>query len=108
LGGDEVLAQEVIGIFVSEAPASLQKMQEALKESNAREIERIAHGLKGELGYLGVEKVSVTAGELEQAAHNGDLDLAGQLFASFEPAISSLVEALRRPASRPASGTSIG
>ena len=108
LGGDEVLAQEVIGIFVSEAPASLQKMQEALKESNAREIERIAHGLKGELGYLGVEKVSVTAGELERAAHNGDLDLAGQLFASFEPAISSLVEALRRPASRPASGTSIG
>ena len=106
LGGDEALAQEVIGIFVSEAPELLQKIREALAGSNAREIERIAHGLKGELGYLGVGEVSETAGELELAGHNGDLDLAGQLFASFEPATSSLVEALRKFASGSAIGTS--
>ena len=94
LGGDEALAQEIIGIFLSEAPASLQKMHNALTESNAREIERIAHGLKGELGYLGVEAVSRTAGELERAGHDGDLDRAGLLLALFEVAMSSLIEAL--------------
>jgi HPt (histidine-containing phosphotransfer) domain-containing protein len=98
LGGDEALAQEVIGIFVSEAPGSLQRMRAALSEANAREIERIAHGLKGELGYLGVAEVSRAAGELEQAGHNGDLDRAGQLFASFDVAMSALIEALRKPA----------
>ncbi len=96
LGGDEALAQEVIGIFISEAPTSLQKMHDALGEANAREIERIAHGLKGELGYLGVAEVSRAAGELERAGHNGDLDRAGVLFAAFEVAMSSLIETLRK------------
>jgi two-component system sensor histidine kinase/response regulator len=104
LGGDEALAQEVIGIFISEAPGSLQKMQAALSEANAREIERIAHGLKGELGYLGMAEVSRTAGDLERAGHNGDLDRAGLLFASFEVAMSSLIEALRKPASMGGTG----
>jgi HPt (histidine-containing phosphotransfer) domain-containing protein len=99
LGGDETLAQEIIGIFIAEAPASLQRLRDALNAANAREIERIAHGLKGELGYLGVVEVSRAAGELERAGHNGELERAVELFSSFEVAMSSLIQALHNPAS---------
>ena len=96
LGGDEGLFREVIDIFLEEAPKSVEGLRAALEAGDGDNAERIAHGLKGELGYLGVEKVSEQVRELEEGARNGDLKRALHIFASFEPNFSSLIEMLRK------------
>jgi two-component system sensor histidine kinase/response regulator len=95
LGGDEGLFHEVIEIFLEEAPKSLERLRAALDAGDGEATERIAHSMKGELGYLGVEEVSQQARELEESGRNGDMERARRILASFEPNISLITDALR-------------
>ncbi len=96
LGGDEGLFFEVIDIFLEEAPKSMEGLRAALEAGDSGGVERIAHSMKGELGYLGVEEVSQQARELEESGRNGDLERARRIFASFLPNVSSITEMLRK------------
>jgi two-component system, sensor histidine kinase and response regulator len=96
LGGDEGLFFEVIDIFLEEAPKSMEGLRAALEAEDGGGVERIAHSMKGELGYLGVEEVSQQARELEESGRNGDLGRAQRIFASFQPNISSITDSLRK------------
>ena len=95
LGGDEGLFHEVIDIFLEEAPKSVERLRAALEAGDGGGTERIAHSMKGELGYLGVEEVSQQARELEECGRIGDLERARPIFPSFELNISFICEALR-------------
>ncbi len=96
LGGDEGLFFEVIDIFLEEAPKSVEGLRAALAVGDSIGTERIAHSMKGELGYLGVEEVSQQARELEESGRNGDLERARRIFASFRPNLFSIIEMLRQ------------
>jgi len=95
LGGDEKLLQEVLGIFLEQAPKHLASLQAALETKDASAIERTAHSMKGELGYMGVAKVSQKARELEEMGRKGDIEGAGRAFPSFEADILAIVEGMR-------------
>ena len=95
LGGDEGLFYEIIDIFLEEAPKSMLRLRAALEAGDGGTTERIAHSMRGELGYLGVEEVSQQARELEEIGRRGDLERARCIFPSFELNISSITEALR-------------
>ena len=56
LGGDEKLFHEVIGIFLEEVPQHMASLKQAIVQENAKAVEEISHKLKGELGYLGIQK----------------------------------------------------
>jgi HPt (histidine-containing phosphotransfer) domain-containing protein len=96
LGGDEKLLHEVIQIFIDEAPKSLDMLRRALGQGDADALEKIAHSMKGELGYLGISEVSQKARELEELGRKHDLEQALRIFPSFEAEISAIVEAMRR------------
>ncbi len=96
LGGDEKLLHEVIGIFLDEVPKSIERMRNALVQEDAGAIERIAHNLKGELGYLGVDDVSRKARELEDCGRNVHVEQARQVFVSFELEVLAIIAALRK------------
>ena len=94
LGGDANLLHEVVEIFVDQAPRQLQVLRLALEQGDAEAVERTAHSLKGELGYLGVSGVSQKARELEEMGGKRDLEKAAGTFMVFDQEISALLESM--------------
>jgi HPt (histidine-containing phosphotransfer) domain-containing protein len=95
LGGDKELLREVVEILLAEAPQQMARLRRAIAEGDATSIERMAHGLKGELGYLGISELSQGAGQLEGLGRRCELQKATEVFADFETQISAILNKLR-------------
>ena len=96
VGGDEELLFEVVEIFINEAPKALTRLRQALSRGDAEAVERVAHGLKGEIGYLGIRALSQQTRELEEAGRRRDMASAEPLVASLEAEIPYVVSAVRQ------------
>lgn len=68
VGRDEQLFYDVVDIFLREAPKQIASMRVALALRDEDATERIAHTLKGELGYLGLSEAAHNASQLEEAS----------------------------------------
>ncbi len=95
LGGDEKLLQEVIEIFLEEAPKHLSALQIALDQGSGEAVESAAHSLKGELGYLSMSELSSSALDLEEMGRNSDLDGVSRLLPRFEADVFQLLISIR-------------
>jgi two-component system, sensor histidine kinase and response regulator len=91
LGGDEELFHEVMEIFLVDVPKHLVSLGQAIAMGDADAVERTAHTLKGELGYLGISEVSRKAREMEELGRKPDLRLAASRYSEFEPELSALL-----------------
>jgi HPt (histidine-containing phosphotransfer) domain-containing protein len=95
LGGDESLLHDVVEIFLAETPKNITALRLAIQQNDADTVEKTAHSLKGELGYLGVSKISQMARELEEAGRKNDLQGAVSIFRSFELELTALLAAMQ-------------
>ena len=95
LGGDEKLFHEIVGIFLEDGPKQMTTLRHAIAEGNAADIEKAAHSLKGELGYLGVSEFQQKAHELEEMGRKHDLQHTAEVFAAFETGISGVLTSMR-------------
>jgi HPt (histidine-containing phosphotransfer) domain-containing protein len=95
LGGDETLFQEVMDIFLDEAPKHLAALRLAVEQGLAETVETTAHTLKGELGYLGIPEISQRASEIEEKGRSRDVKGAASLLSQFEADITGLLTAVR-------------
>jgi HPt (histidine-containing phosphotransfer) domain-containing protein len=95
LDGDEALLQEVMDIFLDEAPKHLAALRLAVAQGLAKTVETTAHTLKGELGYLGIPEISSQACEIEEMGRSNDVRGAASLLSQFEADISGLFTAIR-------------
>jgi CheY-like chemotaxis protein/HPt (histidine-containing phosphotransfer) domain-containing protein/anti-sigma regulatory factor (Ser/Thr protein kinase) len=95
LGGDESLLLDVVEIFLAETPKNITALRLAIQQNDADTVEKTAHSLKGELGYLGVSKISQMARELEEAGRKNDLQGAVSIFRSFELELTALLAAMQ-------------
>jgi signal transduction histidine kinase/CheY-like chemotaxis protein len=93
--GDEALLQELLQIFLEESPKQLTGLQQAIDTANFEQMERTAHSLKGELGYLGLPEAAEKAKELERMGREHTLQPAADLFPIFSAEISAVVSAIR-------------
>jgi signal transduction histidine kinase/DNA-binding response OmpR family regulator len=94
LGGDETLLHEVVRVFLEDIPGHLAGLRRAIEESDLNALERIAHNLKGALGYLGISSLCDNARELERMGKERDLRHTAQTFGIFETDIATLVTAM--------------
>ncbi len=94
--GDEALLHELIEIFLEETPKHLSTLEQAIKSNERNLIERIAHTLKGELGYLGLPDASEKAKILESLGRENSLDQAPALFQALSDELSSVAVEMRR------------
>jgi HPt (histidine-containing phosphotransfer) domain-containing protein len=85
LGGDLTLFQEVMDIFLAEAPIHLAALRLAVKRGQAETVERTAHTLKGEVGYLGIPGISQTASQIEEMGRSNNVGGAANLLAQSKP-----------------------
>ncbi len=96
LGGDEQLFHEVVEIFLDDVPKHMAALAQAIADGNTEAIERLAHTLKGELGYLGIAEVSRKAREMEELGQKADVRLAASLYETFAPELCELLISMRR------------
>jgi HPt (histidine-containing phosphotransfer) domain-containing protein len=83
LGGDRHLLSELVGIFVDDGPKRLQAIRAALTASDVRQIEQVAHSLKGSASILGAIRLQIAALALEDAAHDGHTENGPDLVAQI-------------------------
>ncbi len=95
LGGDLALFQEVMDIFLAEAPIHLAALRLAIERGQAETVEKTAHTLKGEVGYLGVPGISQKASQIEEMGRSNNLSGAADLLPQFEADMNNLFTAIR-------------
>jgi HPt (histidine-containing phosphotransfer) domain-containing protein len=96
LGGDKELFREVIEIFLDDVPKHLASLRRAIEDGDGEAIERIAHTLKGECGYMGILEISQRAHDMETFGQKSDVRLAAKLYATFEPELTEVLLSMRR------------
>jgi len=84
LGGDEELFDEVISVFMKDAPVQLEQLRQALKDNDAERVRRQAHRIKGASANIGAQALSDLAFEIETAGKDAKLDVALPLVGKLE------------------------
>ena len=75
-GHDVELARELVGMFLDEYPGWIGGMQTAIAKADARELQRVAHMLKGAVSNYGAETATDLALIIERMGRDGDLNNA--------------------------------
>jgi signal transduction histidine kinase/CheY-like chemotaxis protein len=101
MGGDAALFAELTALFTEQSGQLISQLQQALAGQDARQLERIAHTLKGSVGAFGAGEVLAAAGQLEELARGGDLAGARQALLALERALARLKAALAQRVSQP-------
>ncbi len=98
--GDRGLLAEAVRLYLGLAPRQLEALEAALQRRDAQELQRAAHGMKGEFATLGAKAAAQAAGRLESLAAIGDLEAWRSALGALrfevrrlEPELQSLLEA---------------
>jgi CheY-like chemotaxis protein len=92
--GDPELLQEVVGLFLDDAPRLLSEVRAAVTRRDAPVLERTAHTLKGCVGNFGAKKIFDMARRLEEIGRGGDLSHAEAAWAELEEEMAHFHRAL--------------
>jgi HPt (histidine-containing phosphotransfer) domain-containing protein len=98
LGGDRRLLSELVSIFVDDGPKRLEAIRTALSASDVREIEHVAHSLKGSAAILGATRLQSAALALEEAAHDGHTENGPALVAEVARELGQVMAFFANPA----------
>jgi HPt (histidine-containing phosphotransfer) domain-containing protein len=98
LGGDRRLLCELVGIFVDDGPKRLQAIHAALTASDVRQVEQVAHSLKGSASILGATRLQTAALALEDAAHDGHTENGPALVAQIARELDKVLAFFADPA----------
>lgn len=71
---------ELVNVFIADGKNQLDILNTAIALSNAQDIRRIAHTIKGSSANLGINKLSQMCKELEVNAADNNLSRANELF----------------------------
>ena len=82
--GEPNILNELIELFLEEAPPQLAALGEAIEGGDARTVERVAHTLKGSSGNMGARRMVAVCAELEKVGGSGELTRAPQLLERLE------------------------
>ncbi len=84
LSGDLNLLEEIVTIFLTDYQKDLHMLKEGIRQNNYSLVAEISHGIKGELGNLGLKMAYAFATQLEKKAKERDLTDALELLDSID------------------------
>ena len=96
LGGDKDLLVEMVGLLLNDAYKDLKQLRELLAERDRDSATVVAHGIKGQLGNLGLENGFKTAQELETSIRENRFLEASRLLETLEEKLNNLEHLLSR------------
>lgn len=91
--GDAEFAFEIVATFISTAPSVLQEIQEAFESGDIAGGSRLAHALKGSVGYFGDRRTYKNALMIETIT-DADLPRVPVLLDTLEQDLSTLTSYL--------------
>ena len=96
LGGDVLLARELVALFLVECPGMLAAVRDSVENGSADDLRRTAHFLKGSMCNFTDRAPVTTAFALEQQGAAGRLTDAPAMLAQLELEMADLVAAMRQ------------
>jgi CheY-like chemotaxis protein len=98
--GDPDIVAEVISIFLTDAPARLAALREAVERSDMTTAGRTAHTLKGSAGHLGAKTLVALCARFEDKARAGATESARFAVDAIEEELGRVRAALTAEAER--------
>ena len=92
--GKPAFLKNMASHFLTEAPAMLGQVREALDRQDAAEVAATVHRLAGTLAYLGEPEALAAAQEVVEIGKSGDLSPAAEAIARLEQRVAALREAV--------------
>ncbi|HLL40933.1 MAG TPA: response regulator, partial [Rubrobacteraceae bacterium] len=71
--GEPDILEELVGMFLDDAPSQLETLKEAAEKGDTQSIERLAHTLKGSCGNMGAVRMEALYSELENMGRSESL-----------------------------------
>jgi HPt (histidine-containing phosphotransfer) domain-containing protein len=96
VGGDAELLKELAQLFLEECPRLMAELRAAYEKSDARQVERSAHALKGSVANFGAQPAVDAAYKIEQLGRGGTLGPVAEHLKSLEVALLALQGELGR------------
>lgn len=90
LGNDRELLSDIIGIFLEDSPALLEKIRRAVMANDPNALQRAAHSLKGLAATLSAEDVAAASRRLELMGASNGLSDAVAAVTQLETLLSEL------------------
>lgn len=97
LEGDEELLQEIIDIFIEDAPRLFLALKQARVDRDQKTSERQAHSLKGASANVGAVALQGISMQAEAAARNAEWSQLESLLPEMEVTLHASLDALRGP-----------
>ncbi len=94
---DKDLLEELIDLFLQDSRQEIPLLRESAGKGDSTNIIRLAHGLKGELGNLGVSRASDLARQIEDKAKEEVLESIYPLLDALEQEIELLERFFANP-----------
>jgi HPt (histidine-containing phosphotransfer) domain-containing protein len=94
IGDNQELLNELIQLFLGEAPQLIEAMRNALQQGDMRELGRSAHSMKGAASNFSAYGTVSAASQLENDANNGDSESAKASLATLEAVFERLLPEL--------------
>jgi CheY-like chemotaxis protein len=101
-GSGDSLLDEIIQIYLHEAPQDLRRLKAALAAGQLAELGRIAHGLKSASFNVGAIPMGELCRRLERLGKAGEAHGAAELMGAIEPMFGQVLELLRAHMGQPA------
>jgi HPt (histidine-containing phosphotransfer) domain-containing protein len=90
LGGDKELAEEIVAVFMADFPKQIERLRQALRDSDLPTAHRIAHSIKGAAASIGAERLRAVALQAEEQVRSRAFDAAHALTERMETAFEEL------------------
>jgi two-component system sensor histidine kinase/response regulator len=93
---DRELLAELVTLFLEDYPRQLDKLDDALSQNKAHQLELLAHSLKSALANLSAKRAADAARQLETVARSGDLHSATQAIRHLQDELDTLRQAMEQ------------
>ena len=88
--GDMAFLKELVHEFIEAFPEEMKTLKTLYQERNAEQLQRIAHGIKGSAGNLGMTTVFKLCYELEKMGSDSQFENMAPVFDTLENAVDSV------------------
>jgi HPt (histidine-containing phosphotransfer) domain-containing protein len=95
-GDDMEFYCELAEIFLKDTPEQINALEYSLKNKNAKEVENLAHKLKGSSGNFGVNRLYELFEELQELGKEQRLDEASRVFSQATAVYEQVELALKQ------------
>jgi CheY-like chemotaxis protein/HPt (histidine-containing phosphotransfer) domain-containing protein len=95
MDGDEILARELVGLFIESGDETLAAIVSALDTNDYAAVSEQAHSLKGASANLRATATAEAAARLEAAAKAGDVPNIGSLTTALRTEVTRTIDYLR-------------